>query len=71
MYVMMVCKRGSKVLGGVAINSTLPLQGGTFVSRDPLKLKSEVHSLVGFVRFTLGVAKCKQVDTHNSWELLT
>ena len=64
MYAMMVCKCSSKVLGG--IHSTLPLEGGTFVSGDPLKLRTEARWLVGFVRFTLGVAKCKQVDTHNS-----
>ena len=49
MYVMMVCKRGSKVLGGVAINSTLPLQVGTFVSGDPPKLRTQVRWLVSLV----------------------
>ena len=39
-YVVMVCKHSSKVLGGLATNFTLPLQGGTFVSGDPLKSKT-------------------------------
>ena len=39
---------------------------GLFVSGDLLKLRTLVRWLVGFVRFTLGVAKCKQVNKYNS-----
>ena len=49
MYAMMVRKRGRKVLGGLATNFTLPLQGGTFVSGDPPKLKTQGRWLVGLV----------------------
>ena len=66
MYVVMVRKCSSKVLGSLATNFTLPLQGGTFVSGDLLKLKTFVLCLVGLVGFTLGVAKCKQVNKHHS-----
>ena len=45
----MVRKCSSKVPGGVATNFTLPLQGGTFVSGDLLKLKTLVFWPVGFV----------------------
>ena len=49
MYVVMVRKRGSKVLSGLATNLTLPLQGGIFVSGDPPKLRTQIHWLVGLV----------------------
>ena len=49
MYAMMVHKHGSKVLGGLVTNFTLPLQGGTFASGDPLKLRTQVPWLVGLV----------------------
>ena len=49
MYAMMVRKCGSKVFGGLATNFTLPLQGGTFVSGDPLKLRTQVLWLVRLV----------------------
>ena len=49
MYVVMVRKRSSKVLGGLATNFTLPLQGGTFVSGDPPKLRTQARWLVSLV----------------------
>ena len=54
------------MLGAMAINSMLPLQGGTSVSGDPLKLGTLVCWLVGLVGFTLGFAKCRQVNKQNS-----
>ena len=66
MHVMMAVQRGSKALGGRAINSTLPLQGRTFVSGDILKLRTLVLWLVSLVGFTPDIAKCKQVNKHNS-----
>ena len=66
MYVVMVRRHGSKVPSGLATNFALPLQGGTSVSGDPLKLRTLVHWLVSLVGFTLVFAKCKQVNKQNS-----